>query len=389
MEGANAIAALFANIDSMGKDFTAATYGTFAAYLTPALAGLLVLYLIFWGFQFWQGRGDTNLMTMVFKLLRIAVIFALATQWGPFQLAAAKAINSAPYLASAVMLNKIVNPRDGKAMSLGTPARDLADIYGFALKASIKIEKAAKDDAAVAAPVPAPQAGKEAAPAKPKPSIVLKDPQDPLSVVLSSAFQAALVWIAAALFVGYAAALLLFAKITLWILLALAPIFITLLMFQISSRFFSGWLTGILQVALIPIFLSTFLSFYIFGTYDVIFALRGTTLEDGVPTMKEVGPFVLVCFIGLFVLVQIVPLTGRIATAGQEWFTNAYERANSSVRERMNAGANARGKGKLGSSGGISETAAQGQFAATNAMETSLREIQDRNAAQNRQNRNR
>lgn len=387
MEGANSIAAVLNNIDSLGQNFTAATYMAFAAYLTPVMAGLFVLYLIFWGFRFWQGRGDTNLVVMVFKLLRVAIIFAIATQWGPFQLAVTNAVRNAPTLASAVMLNKIVNPRDGKAMRLGSPARDIGDIYGFALKASVKIEAASAQD--TAAPPAAPDAGKEAVPPKPRPSPVLKNPGDPLSVVLKASFQAALVWIAAALFVGYAAALFLFAKMALWVLLALAPIFIILLMFQISSRFFSGWLTGIIQVVLIPIFLSSFLSFYIFGTYDIIYALRGTTLPDGVPTMKEVGPFILVCFIGLFILIQIVPLTARIASAGEEWVSSVLERANGSIRERMNAGSSAGAKGKPGSGGGVTETAAQGQFGAANAVETSLREIQDRNAAANRQTRNR
>lgn len=84
MEGANYIAALSANIDSLGKEFTAATYGAFALYLTPVMAGLVTLYLIFWGFRFWQGQGDP-LASAVFKLVRIAIIFSLVTAWGPFR----------------------------------------------------------------------------------------------------------------------------------------------------------------------------------------------------------------------------------------------------------------------------------------------------------------
>lgn len=37
------------------------------------------------------------------------------------------------------------------------------------------------------------------------------------------------------------------------------------------------------------------------------------------PAMKDVGPFVLICFSGLFLLAQIVPLTARIASSTQEW----------------------------------------------------------------------
>ncbi|MHC1551058.1 TrbL/VirB6 family protein [Phyllobacterium sp. K27] len=380
-----AFTALFSNIDSMGKDFSGAVYRVFAAYLTPAMGALLVLYLIFWGFRFWQGRGDTNLLTMVFKLLRMAIIFAVVAQWGPFQSNVMKAIEGTPYFISSVMLNKIVNPRSGKVMTLGTPARDLADVYKGALMASLKIEAAA-DNVASPSPVTSTEET-QAVPAQYKnKQPVLKDPNDPSSVVLSSQFHSVLVWIAAALFVGYAAALFLFAKIALWILLALAPVFIILLMFPVSSRFFSGWLSGLIQTALIPVFLYVFLSFYIFGTFDIIMAFMQVANDrNAVVTMKDTGPFVLLCFTGLFLLIQITPLTRRIAAAGQEWFANVYDIAGSAIR----AGSHAVAKRSANDTSGTSPVGTQGHFGPPNVMETSLREVQDRNAAINRQNRNR
>lgn len=382
-------AALFSNVDNLGKDFTGAVYGTFAAYLTPAMAGLMVLYLILWGFRFWQGRGDTNLVTMVFKLLRIAVIFAVATQWGQLQLTVTKAIEEAPYFISGIMLNKIVNSRSGKAMALETPARDLADIYKGALAASLKIEAEAHDNA-LPAPTPPADGAQTVPDLPPKKKPALKDPNDPTSIILRSSFQAALVWISAALFVGFAAALFLFAKIALWVLLALAPAFIILLMFPGSSRFFSGWLCGIIQTVLIPVFLYVFLSFYIFGTYDVILAFMNVAHDhEAALTMKEVGPFVLLCFIGLFLLAQIVPLTRRIATTGQEWFASLYEGLGVSIRADIKAGSNAAIKGVAGSANAVNTPSPYGQYGSSITMEASLREAQDRNAAVNRQRRNR
>ncbi len=124
MEGANSIAALSSNIDSLGANFTAATYGVFAYYLTPVMAALFTLYLIFWGFRFWQGQGG-SIVGMVFKLVRIAIIFSLVTAWGPFQVALYGLFTNAPYMVSSVMLNHIVNPRSGKAMGFSTLANDL------------------------------------------------------------------------------------------------------------------------------------------------------------------------------------------------------------------------------------------------------------------------
>ncbi|WP_271898977.1 type IV secretion system protein [Candidatus Phyllobacterium onerii] len=386
MEGANSIAALSSNIDSLGTNFTAATYGVFAYYLTPVMAALFTLYLIFWGFRFWQGQGG-SIAGMVFKLVRIAIIFSLVTAWGPFQVALYGLFTNAPYMVSSVMLNHIVNPRSGKAMGFGTVANDLNAVYGFALTASAKIEQSA---VAAAAPLPQPvsEEGSPPNPAKSNPIAQSKSPVDnPLTVPLSSSVQAAIIWIAAALFVGYAVALLLFAKVALWIMLALAPFFIVLLMFQIPSRYFSGWLTGTIQIILIPIFLTTFLSFYNIGIQDVVKALVLSLAKGSIPAMKDAGPFVLVCLTGFFLLTQIVPLSGRIATSSQEWFTNLASHAGNASRNI--ASSMAAGRGVRNSSGNTSIASAPAQLSHEHTGETNLREVQDRNAAVNRQSRNR
>ncbi|MBZ9601010.1 type IV secretion system protein [Phyllobacterium chamaecytisi] len=386
MEGANSIAALSSNIDSLGTNFTAATYGVFAYYLTPVMAALFTLYLIFWGFRFWQGQGG-SIVGMVFKLVRIAIIFSLVTAWGPFQVALYGLFTNAPYMVSSVMLNHIVNPRSGKAMGFSTLANDLNAVYGFALTASAKIEQSAV--AAVAPlPQPVPEEGTSPNPAKSSPIAQTKNPaENPLTVPLSSSVQAAIVWIAAALFVGYAVALLLFAKVALWIMLALAPFFIVLLMFQIPSRYFSGWLTGTIQIILIPIFLTTFLSFYNIGIQDVVKALVLSLAKGSIPAMKDAGPFVLVCLTGFFLLAQIVPLSGRIATSSQEWFTNLASHAGNASRNI--ASSMAAGRGVRNSSGNTSIASAPAQLSHEHTGETNLREVQDRSAAVNRQSRNR
>jgi type IV secretion system protein VirB6 len=386
VEGANSIAALSSNIDSLGTNFTAATYGVFAYYLTPVMAALFTLYLIFWGFRFWQGQGG-SIVSMVFKLVRIAIIFSLVTAWGPFQVALYGLFTNAPYMVSSVMLNHIVNPRSGKAMGFSTLANDLNAVYGFALTASAKIEQSA---VAAAAPLPQPvsEEGSPPNPAKSNPIAQSKSPVDsPLTVPLSSSVQAAIIWIAAALFVGYAVALLLFAKVALWIMLALAPFFIVLLMFQIPSRYFSGWLTGTIQIILIPIFLTTFLSFYNIGIQDVVKALVLSIAKGSVPAMKDAGPFVLVCLTGFFLLTQIVPLSGRIATSSQEWFTNLASHAGNASRNI--ASSMVAGRGVRNSSGNTSIASAPAQLSHEHTGETNLREVQDRNAAVNRQSRNR
>ncbi len=383
---ANFIALLSSNIDDLGKGFTAATYGVLAAYLTPVLSGLLVLYLVFWGFQFWQGRGDTNIMTAAFKMLRLAVIFFIATSWGPFQVAVYEIVTFAPvFISNNIMLNNIINPDNGKAMTVGTVATDISTIYAIALKASIKIEQGALPP--VAAP-PAPASpDKPAPPAPPAPRP--KPPANPMDTVLTTPLQAAIVWISAALFVGYAIFLMLFAKIALWVMLALAPIFIIMLMFRMPSRFFSGWLTATIQVMLVPIFLSTFLSFYILGVRASVMALYKAVASNEIPVMmKDVAPFVLICLAGIFLLAQIVPLAGRIASSSQEWAGGASGQEGA-IRSLVNSvtGRSTRSSSRFVSSAGGQP--AGGQYGGSSSSDTNLRDIQDRNAAVTRQTRNR
>ncbi len=324
---------------------------------------------------------------MVFKLVRIAIIFSLVTAWGPFQVALYGLFTNAPYMVSSVMLNHIVNPRSGKAMGFSTLANDLNAVYGFALTASAKIEQSAVA-AAAPLPQPVPEEGSPPNPAKSNPIAQTKNPaENPLTVPLSSSVQAAIIWIAAALFVGYAVALLLFAKVALWIMLALAPFFIVLLMFQIPSRYFAGWLTGTIQIILIPIFLRTFLSFYNIGVQDVVKALVLSLAKGSIPAMKDAGPFVLVCLTGFFLLTQIVPLSGRIATSSQEWFTNLASHAGNASRNIVSS--MAAGRGVRNSSGNTSIASAPAQLSHEHTGETNLREVQDRSAAVNRQSRNR
>jgi type IV secretion system protein VirB6 len=378
----NLVANLSSTVDALGRSFTATTYGALATYLTPVLSGLLILYLVFWGFQFWQGRGDRNIIAASFRMLRLAVIFFIATSWGPFQLAIYQAATMAPlFISNNVMLNSVINPDNGKAMSVGTVAADISTIYTIAVKASMKIEREAPP---VATAPSQPTADSEKT--SPGPVPARRPPANILDTVLTTSLQAAIVWLSAAVFVGYAMFLMLFAKMALWVMLALAPIFIILLMFRIPSRFFAGWLTGTIQVMLVPIFLSTFLSFYILGVRAQIMVLYKAVGDNDTPlTIKDVAPFVLICFTGMFLMAQIAPFAGRIATSTQEWISDAFGQGRVALTATSMIGGRRGGySSRIG--GGIALGPGT-QFAG--AADESLGDIQDRNAAINRQRRNR
>lgn len=389
MEAPNYIALMSDNIDRLGKSFTASTYGAFAGQLTPFLSGLLVLYLVFWGFRFWQGRGESSVVDIAFRFLRIAIIFSIATGWGPIQTLAYGVISGIPMAISSVMMNNIVNTGRG-SMSQMTVERDLYDFYQIALLASTRISSPFPDKAA-----PDPVLKQAAVNTNPPSKSAVGNKGMPDDVLLSS-LHSGIVWIAAALFVAYAIFLMLFSKLALWIVLALAPGFIVTLLFRGASRFFSGWLTVAIQTMLVPIFFYAFLSFFMIIIKDVVITLKISTDHGAVPTIREIAPFVLVCFAGLFLLAQIVPLSARIAGGAQKWVGDALqggvERAlPTSFANGKSDGGTANGKTtRLNMVPSGMQAPPQGSQSSMSEMnDTLIRDIQDRNLAINRQSGNR
>ena len=76
---------------------------------------------------------------------------------------------------------------------------------------------------------------------------------------------------------------------------------------------------------LTPIFLYTFLGFYLISIKRVTLALNFGLDNGGAPMMKDVAPFVLVCFSGLFLLIQVVPFAARIGASSHGIAVRALE----------------------------------------------------------------
>nr|WP_246711673.1 type IV secretion system protein [Phyllobacterium myrsinacearum] len=345
--------------------------------------------MVFWGFRFWQGRGESSVVDIAFRFLRIAIIFSIATGWGPIQTLAYGVISGIPMAISSVMMNNIVNTGRG-SMSQMTVERDLYDFYQIALLASTRISSPFPDKAA-----PDPVLKQAAVNTNPPSKSAVGNKGMPDDVLLSS-LHSGIVWIAAALFVAYAIFLMLFSKLALWIVLALAPGFIVTLLFRGASRFFSGWLTVAIQTMLVPIFFYAFLSFFMIIIKDVVITLKISTDHGAVPTIREIAPFVLVCFAGLFLLAQIVPLSARIAGGAQKWVGDALqggvERAlPTSFANGKSDGGTANGKTtRLNMVPSGMQAPPQGSQSSMSEMnDTLIRDIQDRNLAINRQSGNR
>ena len=271
----NIIDQLFAKVQTLGSNFTANTYGALAGSMGPVFTLAFTLYVILWGYQFWTGRGEGSAAGMAVRLFRVFVIYTLATRWGEFQTFVYTVANDAPNAIGNLIILNI-----GNAGSVGTTnaaiEQALSNVYLVGVDAASKLTS-------------------HAGFTNPGPYIY-----------------GALVWVAVALFVGFSAFVIIFSKVMLWVMLSLAPVFITLALFNASSRYFSGWLTATIQFVIVPVIVYALLGFFLSIIKDAVQALNDANATTST-TLKEIAPVVLAGFIGLFIMSQVIPLAAMIS----------------------------------------------------------------------------
>ena len=271
----NIIDQLFQKVQALGDNFTSNTYQALSSAMGPVFTLMLTLYLILWGYQFWQGRGGGSGAAMAFRLFRVAVIYALAIGWGDFQTFVYNAASDIPTSVGNIIVQNI-----GGSGTTGTDAsqieQSLSNVYLTGVDAASKLTS---------------HAGWTNA---------------------GPYIYGALVWVAVALFVGFAAFLVIYAKIMLWVLLSLAPVFITLLLFNVTSRYFNGWLSALVQFVILPVLVYTLLGFFLTIMKDAVQTLNDVNGSAGT-TLKEIAPVVLAAFIGFFIMTQTISLSALIA----------------------------------------------------------------------------
>lgn len=121
-----------------------------------------------------------------------------------------------------------------------------------------------------------------------------------------------IVWIAAAMLAGYGAFLIILAKVAIAVLLAVAPIFVFLAMFQTTRSWFEGWLRGILTQAMILVITYGILAFLLFVTADFVASIETAEAAGAAVTFEQVGATVLVVIVGVLLLAQAPSLASAV-----------------------------------------------------------------------------
>ncbi|MGA0564773.1 type IV secretion system protein [Ancylobacter sp. VNQ12] len=279
------ITSLLQSVDQLGQNYVSSAYQAIANAATSGgatgVAGLLLtLYVIFWGVGIWQGTATGGPADHAFRLFRAFVIYTLATSWGDFQTLVYNALNNGPSAIGNALLSVVTT-----ANNTGTSA-NLTSVNG--------VQNA------------------------------LQNMWDTTNSATEAFLQnagitnwgpyifAAVFYVVMAVLIGFAIFLIVLSKMFMWLLLALAPVFIILLLFGVTSRFFSGWLGSIAQYFVVQVLVYAFLAFYVSLIQQSIDTLNGVANSKSA-TWATIGPVVLLAIIGILLLSQINNVAAAIA----------------------------------------------------------------------------
>ena len=278
------VTTLLTSVDTFGNNFVSQAYQSLAQALTAGgtvnVAGLmLTLYVMFWGFGIWQGTARGGPADYAYRLLRAFAVYALATSWGDFQTYAYNLMNAGPSAIGNSLLTTVSANSTGTSANLNTingvenALQDLWVVTGNSVEAFVK----------------------NAGVLNPGPYII-----------------AGILLVVVAILIGYAVFLIILAKLFMWLLLALAPIFIMMLLFGFTSRFFNGWLNALVQYFFVQVLVYAFVAFFV-SISQTYFDAVNVTNGSFSTTMAQLLPVILISVIGVLLLNQITHVAAQLA----------------------------------------------------------------------------
>ncbi len=280
--------AFLARVDQIGTTFVQNAYQQLAAALTGSGTGstgvnvaalLLTLYVIFWGFGLWFGTARGGPLEAAFRLFRVFLIYTMATSWSDFQVFAYTFFNETPGAIGNAMLGAVANANNtGLGVNL-TSVNAVQTALTNVWNTTLNLASAFTQNAGYLSAGPYIFAG--------------------------------IMVVAVALLIAYAVFVITLAKLFMWLLLALGPIFIILLLFGFTSQFFSGWIRTIVLYFVVQLLIYAFLAFFLALSQQYFDAATGVAANQ-TATFGNVGPIIVVALIGFFLLMQIPTVAANI-----------------------------------------------------------------------------
>jgi type IV secretion system protein VirB6 len=277
---------LFNQVDQFGATFVTQTYQALAARLTGQSGGidflslLMTIYVIFWGLSIWWGIAKASVVEQFYRLFRMFVIYTLATSWGDFQTLIYDFTQALPSAIGNSLLVVVSQNATGTAANLNS-----ADQVQGALQALWD-----------SAETSATEFMKSGGITNPGPWFI-----------------GAIFLVAFALLVGFGAFLIILAKLFIWLLLALAPVFIVLYLFTQTTSYVEGWVRTIVNFIIVQILTYGALAFFLNIVQNIMDNIAQADFDIKLGHMMT---GVLLCIIGVLLLNQIMNVASNISGGG-------------------------------------------------------------------------
>ncbi|AEG57260.1 type IV secretion system protein [Sinorhizobium meliloti] len=276
---------LLDRIEQTGANFSSRAYGIVGDEIVPLLTIMFIAYLGYYGLQLFMGTARVSVSEIIGRVARMLIILALVREWDYFNTLFYSWLNNTPEDVGRAILT-------ATGTGLTEPTNGLSMIWKTANEAASAFAE-----------------------------------QSGYFAVLPSMI-GFLIMLAVAVFIAVALAILLLAKVMMWVLIGTAPIFIGCMLFEQTRGMGVAWFQQVLMYALIPLFVYVVAAFLI-SAMDPELTKVTSAANQRELQLSDISAFLLLCAAGAFVLFNIQVLaqgiTGGVA-AGIGNFARAVGR---------------------------------------------------------------
>lgn len=311
---ASYLSSLFTTVDSVTSSYIGSSVGNVMGAVAPVFHQMFLLYVMLWGFAMYRGLIEEPILDGAFRLMKVALVMELAIGAGTYSSLIAGNIQALPDFLGGLF---------GAGGTVAASQTTLDNI----LTKCLEIGNALYEEAGV------------------------------FDGDFGLYIQAAIVWIAAIVSVGYAAFLIVLAKVGLALFIAAGPIAMACLLFQGTQKFFEAWVGQVLNFAFVNAFAVGMVAM-LFGMFQSTATASLGVVESGDGGFMSIISLILVSAILFLVLMQVqsfasafaggvsVSTMGAIRAAGRRMGNNPVSRGVSrSVERGAERATNAAGRG--------------------------------------------
>lgn len=267
---------LIANVDSIILGFVQGSFGNLTATVQILWRLMFIVFIAVYGYKvIISGRFLAS--DLLWHCLKIIILLVVATEWDSFFLFIYNMVTDLPSDIAGQIMSAASNTlgSNAQANSEASANTALQTFFDRGMTISSKLLEGAGWNN------------------------------------MGQYFYAFAVWFGTIGLTGYSTMLIVLSKLAVSILLAVAPVFILLLIFINTKNLFEGWLRTLLNYAVIPIFVYALLALILaIMEAPLKFLEENSSSQDGL--MTSIGPFLLTAVVSILLLSQILNMAASI-----------------------------------------------------------------------------